>query len=116
VLFACYFLAGFLRSAVHEEEPWYRCDLDCFVHDDEYLHVATSQQGGKRQLDVGCIGRHKIPTLTSCSMVGGGLMFAVGALYLVFERNILADANTRSGSSNTTSLNSRLILSVQVSS
>ncbi|KAJ4319717.1 Glycosyl phosphatidyl inositol anchor synthesis [Neodidymelliopsis sp. IMI 364377] len=50
----------------------------------------------------------------SLIMLGGGLMFAVGALYLVFERNILADANTRSGSSNTTNLNSRLILGVQL--
>lgn len=48
-------------------------------------------------------------------MVGGGLMFAVGAIYLAFQEKILANANTRNGSIDAkTNVNSRLILSVQV--
>jgi hypothetical protein len=49
-------------------------------------------------------------------MVGGGLMFAVGALYLIAEKSILADATSRNDSADATiNLNSRLILGTQVS-
>ncbi|KAH6612089.1 Phosphatidylinositolglycan class N-domain-containing protein [Boeremia exigua] len=45
----------------------------------------------------------------SLIMIGGGLMFAVGAFYLIFEEKILGNATDAKSN-----LNSRLILSVQV--
>lgn len=42
-------------------------------------------------------------------------MFIVGALYLIFEKDILAESESRSTADSTTSHNSRLILSTQVS-
>lgn len=48
-------------------------------------------------------------------MVGGGLMFAVGAFYLAFEEKILAAQNSHASETHAqTSLKSRLILSVQL--
>ncbi|KAJ8116987.1 hypothetical protein OPT61_g1718 [Boeremia exigua] len=51
----------------------------------------------------------------SLIMIGGGLMFGVGALYLAFEKKILANTQSENSSSDAkTNLNSRLILSVQL--
>ncbi len=53
--------------------------------------------------------------LTEYRMLGGGLMFAVGALYLVFEKNILADSQSDSDSTKIQAdQKSRLILGVQL--
>lgn len=51
----------------------------------------------------------------SLIMLGGGLMFAVGAVYLAFEEKILSSSQSQSSLGDAkTSLNSRMILSVQV--
>ncbi|UPX20984.1 Glycosyl phosphatidyl inositol anchor synthesis [Ascochyta rabiei] len=51
----------------------------------------------------------------SLIMMGGGLMFSVGALYLVFEERILASAKPRDDSAEAKiNVNSRLILGVQL--
>ena len=52
----------------------------------------------------------------SLIMLGGGLMFGIGAVYLAFEEKILTSSQSKSSSVDAkTGLNSRLILSVQVS-
>ena len=53
----------------------------------------------------------------SNSMIGGGLMFTVGILYLLFERSILADfrsTNDEQPSSGTDGF-SRIVMGIQVS-
>jgi phosphatidylinositol glycan class N len=51
------------------------------------------------------------------SMIGGGLMFTVGILYLLFERSILADFRSTKDeqSSSATDGFSRIVMGIQVS-
>jgi phosphatidylinositol glycan class N len=53
--------------------------------------------------------------LTLDSMLGGGMMFAIGALYLLFEERILSEGGSGSvKTESSTHLKSRIVLGVQV--
>jgi phosphatidylinositol glycan class N len=48
-------------------------------------------------------------------MLGGGMMFAIGALYLLFEKRILSERNSTSvDTESPTHLKSRIIIGIQV--
>lgn len=49
------------------------------------------------------------------SMLGGGMMFAIGALYLLFEKRILSEGSSASvDTESPTHLKSRIVLGIQV--
>jgi hypothetical protein len=52
--------------------------------------------------------------LTLSSMLGGGLMFAVGAIYLLFDKRISQTNSTGEDVESSTHFKSRIVLGVQV--
>lgn len=114
-------MADILWHGFRTQAPGPRCYLGLLMWCHESLHTAPSRESGEYKLNVSRTGTLSTPHPSADAyplrLLGGLLMFAVGVLYVLFEKNILVQsrsAKTALASSSFDGLSS-IILGVQVS-
>jgi hypothetical protein len=108
-------LASSIWAGFYEEEYGDCRHLGFVLHSHERFHTTASQQGRGHSSHVSALGIDIDPKLMTRSLLGGVLMFAIGILYLVFERAILEDGKSQSElSKHELNHTSRIILGIQL--
>jgi hypothetical protein len=108
-------LASSIWAGFYEEEYGDCRHLGFVLHSHERFHTTASQQGRGHSSHVSALGIDIDPKLMTRSLLGGVLMFAIGILYLVFERAILEDGKSQSElAKHELNHTSRIILGIQL--
>ena len=108
-------LASSVWAGFREEEHGDCRHLGFVLHSHERFHTTASQQGRGYSSHVSALDIDIDPKLMTRSLLGGVLMFAIGILYLIFERTILEDGKSQSElAKHELNHTSRIILGIQL--